>query len=153
MLDVVVVKDAQCGFGQPAGFDETGVAVAVGKDESVPVDECRNQTQVRGVARAEGQGCFDLFVLGEVLFQLVVWRHGAGNETCGAGSDTPLFDRFDGRPFDRGMVGQPEIIVRGHSNEPPAFDRNGRIRRRLHDPELPAQVAGFQFFYLLFKVA
>ena len=144
VLDVVVLKHAQSGFGQTAGFDEAGVAVAVGQDETVLVDERRDKPQVRGVARAEGQGGFDLFELGQVAFQLVVGRHGAGNETCGPGPDAPLLDRFDGRPVGRGMIGQPEIIVRGHGDEPAAFDGNGRIRRGLHDLELPAQVSGFQ---------
>lgn len=103
------------------------MAVAICKDESVLVDERRDESKVRGVSCSKGQSGFDLFELGQVFFELHVRSHVPGNESRRPSPDPPLFDCLDGRLFDGWMVGQSEVIIRGHGNELAAFDGDGGI--------------------------
>ena len=52
--------------------------------------------------------------------QLGVERMIAGDEPRGAGADAVALDRGDGRGLQRRMMAQPEIVVAGERQQPPA---------------------------------
>ena len=68
MFDIVMVEYAQFGFRESAGFDDAGVAVTIGKNESALIDERRDEPDVCGVPCSKGQCGFDLFEMSQITF-------------------------------------------------------------------------------------
>ncbi len=107
-----MAEDFDLGARQSSSIDDAGVVQFVGDDEIVFAEQRRNRTRIRGEARLKDHAGFDVLEAGNLLFQLHVDLHGAGDGTHRARTHTVLLSGLQRRFAQLGMGGQAEVIVR-----------------------------------------
>ena len=129
MGHVFVAEDENLRAGQTAAVDDRGVIEFVGNDEIVFAEKCRDRSRVRRESRLENHAGLDVLEARDLLFQLHVDFHGAGDGAHGARSDAVLARGFERRFAQFGMRREPEVIVRGEVDDSLAVE--GADRRLL----------------------
>ena len=81
MIHVPMVVDAKCGPAQAAAIDQACMAEAIGQDESVFSDQCRNGADIDQISGCEGECGFRAFKPGECCFEFLMGCQAAADET------------------------------------------------------------------------
>ena len=83
----------------------------VAKNDVVPVDEGWYNAEVGGVARGKCDGGFCAEELRHAVFEFGMRAHVSRDECRCYGAASIGVERFDGRAFEDGMVGEAQIVV------------------------------------------
>ena len=101
--------------------DERRVVQLVGHHEHVRARERREHAQVGREPGGEQHRVVGVLPLGERGFELGVHGARAHDEARRARSRTPAVDRVMGRPDDRGMLGEAQVVVGRERHHRPAI--------------------------------
>ena len=127
------------GAGELCCVDQRGVVEAVGKDRIAAPDERADDAQVGHVTGREEQGAIKAGECGERLLQRFVRTEVAADEMRGAAADTPGAGADADSLDQRGIVGKPQIIVAGKTDQGTAVNAGerpaGRFQRAPAAPE------------------
>ena len=135
-----MVEDAQFRARKPGGIHDTGVNELVEDDDVIFAGECCDSSDGSGVAGGKNQCCLGFLEGGERFFQFVKWRKRTANQTRCTRARAEFFHGLDGRRFQRGMIGEAEIVVRGKIEEGFAADFNVCALRGIHAAQFAKQV-------------
>ena len=149
MGDVIVAEGDHLAAGQPRARPQTGMRQFVDQHQIGTADQARNDAGIGQIARAEDAGGFGALQPRQPRFQLGEQRMIAGDQPRGAGAGAIAFQRGDRRLFDRGMMGEIEIVVAGEGQEPPAVARDPEAVLALGFRQRAAQMPALQFAQLL----
>ena len=108
---VLVAEDLDLGARQASAVDDAGVVQLVGDDEVFFAEDRRYRSRVRREARLKDDAGFDILEARDLLLQLHVERHGAGDRAHRARPDAILACRLQRRLAQLGMGGQAEVVV------------------------------------------
>ena len=132
---VTVVVDGERRARQPSPVDERGVVELVGAHEGVGAGEGAEHPEVGGEPGAEEDRGVGPLPGRQLGLELVVHRSGADDEACRAGTGAPPVDGRVRGGTHRGVLGEPEVVVRR--------ERHQRVRvRRVERAGCPPLTCG-----------
>src|SRR4026208_1781661 len=106
MIGIVVAIDAKVGGAETATVDQTGMAEAIGQDQSALFNQGRNDSNICKVTGAKSQRGCGSFELCEGGFECVMRRQRSRDYQRGAGSGPKPLCRLDGGLSHFWVVGQ-----------------------------------------------
>ena len=108
---VFVAEDFDLRARQACAVDDAGMVQFVGDDEVFFAQQCRDRTGIGGESRLEDHAGFDVLEARDLLFELHVNLHSAGDGAHRARADAVLLRRFQRGFAQFGMGGQSEVVV------------------------------------------
>ena len=113
----------------------------IGDDEIFFAQDRRHRARIRREARLKDHAGFDVLEARDLLFQLHVDLHGAGDGAHRARADAVLLGGFQRGFAQLGMGGQPEVVVGGEIDDPLAVE--GAHRRLLVVEHAQLEIGAF----------
>ena len=114
---VLVAEDLDLGPREARAVDDAGVVQLVGEDEVVLAQDGAHGAGVGREAALEDHAGLDIFEARDLLLELHVDAHGAGDGAHRARAHAQLARGLQRRLDELGVVGQAEIIVAGQVDD------------------------------------
>ena len=150
--DVFVAEDENLRLREARAVDDRGVVQRVGDDEVVFAQHRRNRSRIGREAGLEDHAGLDVLEARDLLFQLHVDLHGAGDGAHRARSHAVFARGFERGLAQLGMRGQSEIIVRGEVDDFLAVEgADGRLLVVEH-AQLEVRALGLEFVELVGEI-
>ena len=105
--DVFVAKDLDLRARQPRAVDNAGMVQLIGDDEIFLAQNRRHRSRIRCEPRLKDHAGFNVFEARDLLLQLHVDLHGAGDGAHRTRADAVLLGGLDGRLAQLGIVVRP----------------------------------------------
>jgi hypothetical protein len=130
VVEIVVGERHDGRAGQAGACPQAGMRELVDQYEIAAADQRRNDPGVGEIAGTEHAGVGCSFEAREPRLQRLVERMVPGDEARGPGADAILRDGIAGGILERGMGGEPEIVVARERYETPAATLDDDITAR-----------------------
>ena len=137
---------------ETAAVDDARVIQLVRDDDVLFAENRRDGARVRRESALEHDDLLDLLELGELLLQLHVDVHGAGDRPHRAGADAVVLDRLQRRGAQFRMSRQAQIVVRRKVHDRPVVDSCVCFLFILENAQIPVELLFLQRVEFLSEV-
>src|SRR5208283_1975230 len=151
MRNIFVAEDKNLRPRQPAAVNDRSVVQLVGDDEVFLTKNGGNGARVGRESGLEDDAGFDVLEARNLLFEVHVDAHGAGNRSHRARSDAEFACSLKRRLAQLGMRRQPKVIVRSKIDDLLAVKRADRSLLILQHAQLEVRTLGLEFIELIGK--
>ena len=143
---VLVLENFDGGARKAAAVNDGGVIQLVGNDQIVFAENRRDGTGVGREAGLEHHAGFHFLEARDLLFQVQVHLHSAGDGAHGAGADAECARGVNGGAAELGMGCEAEIIIGAEVDDFLAVEIRDWLLLAFQNFQIEVQMLGFQVF-------
>ena len=140
------------GLREPAAIDDRGVVQLIGNDQVVLAQDRGDGSRVGRKAGLKHYAGFRVFETRDLLFELHVDLHRAGNGAHRSGSHAPAARGFERGTTQSTVCGEAEVIVRAEVDDLLAVETGHRLLFAFEHAQAEVKPFGFQLFELLMQI-
>ena len=145
-------EDLDGGAGEAAAVDDGRVVEFVGDDQVFLAENGGDGSSIGGEPGLEDDAGFDVFELGDLLFEIHVHLHGAGDGADGAGADAEFARGFDGGAAELGVGGEAQVIIGAEVDDFFAVEVRDGLLLAFEDFQIEVEMRGFHVFENVVKI-
>ena len=142
---VLVAEDLDFGPREPRAVDDGGVVQLVGEDEVVLAQDGADGARIGRESALEDHAGFHVLEARNLLLQLHVDLHGAGDGSHRARAHAQLPRGLERRLNQLGVVGQPQVVVAGQVDHLLAVVVADGGLLVVEDAQVEVSALGFEF--------
>ena len=129
---------------EPAAVDDAGMVQLVAEDQVVFLHQRGDDSHVGLVSAVEHQRRFGSLETRDAPLQLLVRGHVARDQPGRSRAAAVAVQRLPGGFLQRGMVGEPQVVVGGEVQHLPPVEADGGVLLAVDDLQLPVEVPALE---------